>query len=365
MLGGGEHSLLDVLAVMRQQWEPLVIVPSEGELSQRLVRNKIEVRIIPMPAVRPWYTLRTITALKKIASVCSRYGAKTLYASGTRAAVYGGIVARFIRRPLVWHCRVADRDRVLDPLLVKLSTKIIVNSCATAARFSGMARKKVTVIYNGLDLDWLQNGFSTGNQMIRNDWKVILSVSRVSRWKRHDVILSAFEKVAGLDPALHLVCVGDRDHHQMDWWKALQQRTRQSRFSERIHWIGQVDDVRPWYATASMLVHASDNEPFGRVLVEAMAARLPVVATRGGGIPEIVRHGKDGPLVPPGDADQMAESIEKILSNDQLRNRLAASGLSRSKQFDRSRLAARILQLFNDLSTVGQSTTNSRPNAEN
>ena len=347
--------MLDVLSVIRNRWEPLVILSAEGELSQRLVRKGFAVQRIPMPALRPW------NAFQAINGACKRWMAEIIYASGTRAALYGGMVARYLRKPLIWHCRVAKKDRIADRLLVHLSTKIIANSRATAARFFGKARNKVAVIHNGIDLDWLQNGTIANAEMIRQDWKVILTVGRVSPWKRHDLILSAFEKVAETDSALHLVCVGDRDRHEDDWWKVLQQRTRRSRHSDRIHWTGQVDDVRPWYKAASILVHASDHEPFGRVLVEAMAVGLPVVATSGGGVPEIIRHGKEGLLVPPGSADSIAQSLETAMSDEQLRRRLAAAGRLRSAHFDRRRLAAGMLALLDEVAAGHRITTGLAP----
>ena len=346
MLGGGEHSFIEVLSLVRESWKPLAIIPAEGELARRLACHGLEIKIVPMPAVRPWNASDAFAALRAIRSVCRQTDAQLIYANGTRAAVYGGLVARCLKLPLVWHCRVAERDPIADRLLTGLCTKIIVNSHATAGRFSGKVRQKVAVIYNGFDLERLRRQPPAGTAAIGEGWKVILTVGRVSRLKRHDLVLAAFDEIAGTDPNLHLVCVGDRDRHEEDWWLGLQKKTGRSDFADRIHWIGKVDDVRPWYRAASVMVLASDHESFGRVLVEAMSVGLPVVATRVGGIPEIIRHGQDGLLVPAGEAGPIARSLQTILSDSELRQRLVESGRMRSERFDRSLITEKTIQLF-------------------
>ena len=346
MLGGGEHSFIEVLSLVRERWKTLAVIPAAGELARRLACHELEIKIVPMPAVRPWNALDAFVALRAIRSVCRQTDAQLIYANGTRAAVYGGLVARCLKLPLVWHCRVAERAPIADRLLTGLCTKIVVNSHATARRFAGNVRQKVSVIYNGFDLAQLRRKPSAGPAVIQDSWKTILTVGRVSRLKRHDLILAAFEAIAGADPDLHLVCVGDRDRHEENWWQALQEKTGRSAYSDRIHWIGKVDDVRPWYRAAAVMVLASDHESFGRVLVEAMSVGLPVVATRVGGIPEIIRHGQDGLLVPAGEAGPIARSLQTILSDSDLRQRLVESGRMRSERFDRRLLAEKIIQLF-------------------
>ena len=173
-------------------------------------------------------------------------------------------------------------------------------------------------------------------------------MARVSRWKRHDLTLSAFEHVAKSHSKVHLVCIGAKDSSEPDWWDYLQKRTRQSPFSRQIHWLGQVDDVRPWYQSAYMLVLPSENEPFGRVLVEAMACGVPVIANRSGGVPEIVRHGQDGLLVAPGKENEMAEAMAKILQNESFRKYASQLAWERARLFSLDRHVDRMIQVFEE-----------------
>ena len=102
---------------------------------------------------------------------------------------------------------------------------------------------------------------------------------------------------------------------------------------DRIHWLGAVDDPRPWYRAAWVLVLASESESFGRVLVEAMGSGTPVIATTVGGIPEIVRDGQEGLLFSPGSSEQLANAIKKLLKEESLRMRLAQAAFRRADSF--------------------------------
>jgi glycosyltransferase involved in cell wall biosynthesis len=253
-----------------------------------------------------------------------------------------------LNMPVIWHCRIADPDFLLDCALSRLSTKIVANSQATANRFRGHFQSKVKVVYNGVDFEWLRDNSVPRPALIGDEWRVILVVARVSTWKRHDLALSAFEHIAKSNPECHLVCLGAKDASNPEWWDHLQDRTRRSAFSHRIHWIGQVQDVRPWYRAASLLVVVSENEPFGRVLVEAMACGVPVLATRSGGIPEIVRDGQDGLLVAPGRVEEMAWTMLKLLNDDALRNEITRSALEQVNIFSLEAHVARMNELFQD-----------------
>jgi glycosyltransferase involved in cell wall biosynthesis len=202
------------------------------------------------------------------------------------------------------------------------------------------------VIYNGINLTWLRDATIGRPSTVLNDWKVILVVARASRDKCHDVILSSFERVAAKEPRVHLVCVGEKNQQDHAWWRRLHEMTRQSRFSERIHWVGQVWDIRPWYRAAEMLVLASDNESFGRVLVEGMACGVPVIATSTGGIPEVVRDRIDGILVPPGNADELAKAIIRMIENPGLREEMVKSGLKRAESFSMDEYVRKIHDIF-------------------
>lgn len=351
MVGGGEHSFLELSTGLRSRWEVICFVPQDGELASRLRSRGIVTEVVPMPPIRPWFAFRVISSLIEHFQWIQKHKPVLIYANGSRAALYAGIAGKFAGLPVLWHCRIVDPDPYLDPLLCRLARRIIANSEATAGRFTPAFRNKITVLYNAVDLRWLSDNSVKKPGVIGSDWKILLVVSHVSRVKRHDIILSAFERVARIQHHLHLVCVGPVDRSNPQWWSYLQERSRQSEFAERIHWIGEADDPRGWYRSASALVLASEKESFGRVLVEAMACGVPVIATNVGGIPEVLRGGQDGLLVPPGNPQYLADAISRLFEDTSLRLSLSKASLERASAFDLPRLVDGMSHLFQEVIT--------------
>jgi hypothetical protein len=151
MLGGGEFSFLDLLSYLPPPWNVLAVVPEEGDLEVGLRKKGIETHVVPLPSIRPWYALNIFSTLGVYFNLCRRYRPALIYANGSRAALYGGLIGRMLNMPVIWHCRIADSDFLLDWALTRLSTKIVANSQATANRFNQDLQSKVTVVYNGFN----------------------------------------------------------------------------------------------------------------------------------------------------------------------------------------------------------------------
>jgi glycosyltransferase involved in cell wall biosynthesis len=332
-VGGGEYSFFDVVSNIGNWFIPIVVSPKNGSLVDRFQIYGTPVVVIPLSKLRPWLLPGIYKSIQCLKKTIKKANPKLIYANGSRPAFYGGIVGKTLKIPVIWHCRITEKDPSFDSVLSRLSNIIIVNSQATAKRFSDHLQRKIRIIHNGIDTQWFKMEGICGDPIQVPVGRILLVVARVSKWKGHDLALNAFEKIAGAFPDLHLVMIGEKDPLENEWWEYLQKRTVDSSYVERIHWIGPVEDVRPWYRAASILLLPSENEPFGRVLVEAMACGVPVVATSSGGVPEVVRHRKDGFLVPKGNSYEMAGAIKRILLNDDVKTKLGMSGKERAKLF--------------------------------
>lgn len=117
MLGGGEYSFLDFISHLPFDWRAIVAVPGEGELAIRLRKRYIETYTLPLPAIRPWHLTKILDALRAYIRFCRQHRPELIYANGSRAALYGGIVGRIIGFPVIWHCRTVQRDILLDPYI--------------------------------------------------------------------------------------------------------------------------------------------------------------------------------------------------------------------------------------------------------
>jgi N-acetyl-alpha-D-glucosaminyl L-malate synthase BshA len=117
--------------------------------------------------------------------------------------------------------------------------------------------------------------------------------------------------------------------------------------TDRVRFVGVVDEVAPLLAEADLLLLPSETESFGLVALEAMASGVPVIASRVGGLPEVVEHGVSGFLEPVGDVDAMADRALAILSDCATRNRFGRAGRERALAlFDRHTVVPRYEEIY-------------------
>jgi glycosyltransferase involved in cell wall biosynthesis len=155
---------------------------------------------------------------------------------------------------------------------------------------------------------------------IAGNERVILSVGRLSKEKAHVDLIAAFKRLRETNPNLDckLVIVGNGPERQQ-----LESVAREMGKGERVVFAGQVADVQPFYALADVFALSSHSEGSPNALLEAMSARVPVVATAVGGIPEIVSNDESAVLIPPNEPAAMAAAVERVLTNSELAQRLA------------------------------------------
>jgi len=138
-------------------------------------------------------------------------------------------------------------------------------------------------------------------------------------------------------------------------WKKLQQLACELRIGDFVHFVGFQNDIRPVLWTADVFVHVPTYFPEGVsvAVLEAMAAGLPVIATPVGGIPEVVRDGETGLLVPPNDHKALAEAILKLRQDEGLRTKLGKQAQKWAQEnHDVRRLPERVVQVYNRVTTT-------------
>jgi glycosyltransferase involved in cell wall biosynthesis len=113
--------------------------------------------------------------------------------------------------------------------------------------------------------------------------------------------------------------------------------------ADRVHLIGYREDARNWMREFDVVVHASDNEPFGLVVLEAMALGKPLVAGAKGGPAEIIRDGVDGVLVPFGDDAALAARVSEYLADPERGRRIGAEAVRRAREFSPQRFAVSVV----------------------
>ncbi|MCW5964855.1 MAG: glycosyltransferase [Bryobacterales bacterium] len=190
----------------------------------------------------------------------------------------------------------------------------------------GVPLERIEVVHNAIAAGWGLGGRDPMHAaQLRATWripaeaKVLLIVGRLSLEKDHVALLRAVAGLACSQP-LHLVIVGDGPERT-----SLESLAADLGINERVHFAGQQPTAEPFYGIADIAVLSSRTEGSPNALLEAMSAGVPAVATRVGGIPEIVEDGVTALLVPPGDADALRAAMQRLLDEPTLGAALASS----------------------------------------
>jgi glycosyltransferase involved in cell wall biosynthesis len=168
-------------------------------------------------------------------------------------------------------------------------------------------------------------------------------VARLQRWKGVHVLVEAMAAVRTARPDARAVIVGGVHETEPAYPAELEARVQALGLEDVVRFAGFRANVAEWMQAMDIVVHASDREPFGIVVIEAMALGKPVIAGAAGGPAEIVTDGIDGLLVPYGDAAALARSILKVLDDAPFAARLGAAARIRAAAFDDRTYAANVI----------------------
>lgn len=232
------------------------------------------------------------------------------------------------------HTRSAFRLRIyhgLDRWSLRFPRQIVAVSQAFAAQLAtqGLRPEKVAVLHNAVTLPAGGNGSDAvrveavrARLGIGRMDRVLLAIGRLSKEKAHTDLVAALARLLQLKPDLRvqLVILGEGPERA-----AIEESVRAAGLQDVVKMPGHVNDVSDYYRMADLMVISSVSEGSPNVLLEAMAAGVPVVATAVGGIPEIAKDQEQALLVPPGDSAAMARAIDVLLSSPETRDKLVTA----------------------------------------
>lgn len=333
-LGGAELALLRLLEVVdRGRVEPVVVLFSSGPLEERLQAVGQRVAVVPLDprvrdmgrAVGPLSALRRAATgaafLHRLAASLRALDVDVVHTTSLKADLLAIPVALLLRKPLVWHVhdRIAEdylpfrTVRLLRFLARRVPHAVVVNSEATAATLPGARRP--TVAYPGLSSEQVAH---TSRRLQPEGGPVVGMVGRLSPTKGQLVLVRAARHVVDVRPTTRFRLVGSAAFGAADYERELRSEIGRLGLEADIDLVGFVDDPRGELEAMSVCVHASTvPEPFGQVVTEAMGWGVPVVATRGGGVDEIVRTSprgsETGLLVDAGDEQALALAVLDVI----------------------------------------------------
>ena len=267
------------------------------------------------------------------------------------------LAARLAGLPVVSHQRGGAWPSRVTRLLARWSDRVIAISDYVVGTLmeAGVPIEKISRIYDGVEHTRFAADAARRRDVRRSlglapTDEVIGLPAVMVPWKGHGMFLRAFARVARRRPRARALMVGASPANVTDLAPAVREQIAELGIAERVRLVGHVENMADMYAAMDLVVHASQQpEPFGLVVVEAMAAGRAVIAADAGGPAEIIRHGCDGWLYPMGDGQALATAMLRLLQNPALRADLAHQGPGRARCFDVQANWQAILKLYGEL----------------
>jgi glycosyltransferase involved in cell wall biosynthesis len=369
-VSGGERSLLTLLAADSDQLEMRLAAP-RGRLGEEVAALGIPVETIPGTAgslrLHPLHTPRAMLEMaaagRATQKIARANGSELLHANSIRAGLILG--AARTARPSVVHVR-----DVLPPgaastatmrMIAATATVIVANSDYTAQSVLELApRAVIEVVPNPVDLtrwdparvDRVHARASLRG--VRPRALLLGVVAQLTPWKGQDTAIEVLHLLRGKGVDAHLLLIGSAKFTAAStrfdnraYVERLKSRVAELRLEDRVSWLGEREDVPELISALDVLLLPSREEPFGRVLIEAMAMRVPVIATNVGGPSEIVIDGVGGFLVDPADHDAWARAVKYFADHPQLGREMGLAGRHRvEREFGSERHLEAILDVY-------------------
>lgn len=374
-MGGGEIALFNLIRhIDRSRFTPIVLLFADGPLAEKL-RPMCQVDVLPLGqevtetrkdslGIK---TLLKIGAVLEVIWFCVRVSRFILqqkidlvHTNSLKADLIGGVPAKLVFRPIVWHVRDRiDKDYLPGPvvwLFRKMATfipsQVIANSAATLKALApghdlpsvaGRTRvdlNRISVVHDGIDAREIR--------VVETSSMTLGLIGRISPWKGQDIFIRAAAEVHAEIPAARFYIIGAALFGEHEYESGIRRLVESQGLSGVVEFTGFCANITERIEELDVVVHASTTgEPFGQVIIEGMAAGKPVIATNGGGVPEIVVDGSTGILVPMGDVAGMAAAMRWMLNNPQQAREMGRQGRERVLQhFTMGECASKVETVF-------------------
>ena len=361
-LGGGERHLADLASGLARRGHDVyaALVPAsplQSELSGLPAENIIEL---------PLRNSLDVASALKLGQFVRQNQIEIIHAHLARdypLAVFGARRADGARVVLTRHV-LFPLSRIHRVLLRRVERVIAVSQAVADGLiaqdiFDG---GKVVLIHNGVDLDRFAKK-KEGDSVERQELGARLCVGMIGELapiKGQENFLRAAAIISSRRDDVDFVVAGEDKSRTGENRRLLERMVVELELSERVRIDGWADDVAELLRTFDVFVSASRSESFGIAIVEAMASRVPVVATMTAGAGEIIDDDSTGMLVPIGDAEALAEAIDELLDDPTKRERLASNAQRKaSEEFSLDRMVARTEEVYHEV--LGRRQAGVRP----
>ena len=331
-LNGGERSLLSVIDGVRSaDFDLRVAAPPIGLLAEALADR--DVPLVPLVLHDESGTRLSLEECRRRASAAiAEARADLVHANSLSISRLIGPVAVERRLPSIGHLR--DIIKVNAAVIADLNrhSRLLAVSQATRQCFvsAGLDAARTHVLFNGVDLHRFRprplTGYLHRELGLPPHVRLVGSIGQIGMRKGLDALAEAARHVAAADPEVHFVVVGKRysqKQEAVDYELNLHRTAATNPLRGRFHFLGLRRDVPRLLNELTILAHAARQEPLGRVLLEAAASGIPIVATDVGGTREIFPEGSaTAELIPVDDPQTLGAAIIRLLKDGQRREHI-------------------------------------------
>ncbi|MEM9468543.1 MAG: glycosyltransferase family 4 protein [Pseudomonadota bacterium] len=359
--GGAEQGCIDVAAELVRAGSKALVASHKGSRVHELSRIGALHIDLPVHSKNPLTILRN---MKKIRTLIEEYKVDIVHAR-SRAPAWSAYLAcrktnaKFMttaHAPYNFHNKT---KRFYNAVMAKGERVIAISHYVGQYLLNNykIDPNRIRLIHRGVNLEKFHPSQVTPAQMIKisESWRlpeganIILLPGRLTRWKGHHILIEAMEKISRQD--VFCVLLGS-DQGRSEYRAELEQTITEKNLGGRVRIVDHCNDMPAAYMVSTIVVSAStDPEGFGRIPIEAQAMGRPVIGTDHGGAQETIIHNETGWLVPPGNANALAEAIEEALRlNDQQRQILGGRAMTHiAHNFTKEKMVDETLNVYAEL----------------
>ncbi len=375
-LSGGSSCLFNLISQLDKDNFTPIIACREGDLTGEYRARGIEVDSIKFPhfsrvsfkkgRFRFFYPhrlfsnlLRLCPLVRKLVSIIRRKKVDLLHTNSFRANIAGFLAAKWTGKPIIWHIRDFAHEESIFIRIAgrKFVDRVIFMSKATKRSFTsdGANRPNMEVIYDGVDPD-VYSPQKRNNKLrekfgISSSVRLVGIVGRLVPWKGHRYFLEAARRIADEIEDVKFLIVGENlpESQERNSYPEIECLIEKRGLRDKVILTGFQSDIVEVMNALDLLVCPSLAEPFGMVVIEALACGTPVIGTDAGGIKEILSQG-GGILVSSRDAEAIACEVVNLLGNDRALIDLSKAGRCNVKQnFGLDGYVAQVEKLYQEV----------------
>ena len=353
--GSSENTLITVAGLDRRRYGPFLMTGPSAEGVPAILVPHLSRKI---------HLLNDLLAFGEIYRKI-RHGRYTIvHTHSSKAGILGRWAAWLARVPIIVHTphghvfygyygRIPSYMFILlERLTARITDKIITlteQGIQEHVERHIAPREKFTSIHSGVELSRYTEPrpdpiMARKRLGLSPDWPVVGSVGRFEPVKGYDTLLEAAALLRTRQPKVRFLLAGEGKEESR-----LKRLAKELRVEDRVFFLGWQQEIPEILSALDLFVLPSRNEGMGRALVQAMAMGKPIVATRVGGVPEVLGEGEAGLLVPPDDPVQLSQAIEQLLTDRELARKLGEGGKRRAPAYSAERMVAEIESLYETL----------------